>query len=191
VAKCGDIVVWHWSHRADECDPWYEPESDWHLQKKLAFPPEWQEVVVGNHRADVKTPTIVIELQASSLAPEEITERESFYGRMVWVLRGSDFWDSLNFRQRDGFVSFRWKWPRKSWWFATKPVYICPNGSTWDGRAQENDWDQSMIRDLGRSMFLIKKLHHETPCGGWGQWVTELDFFRSVGFTTSPLEPTL
>lgn len=39
IAHCGTLVSWHWAHVANECDPWYEPESDWHRSKKLSF--EW------------------------------------------------------------------------------------------------------------------------------------------------------
>lgn len=66
VAKCGSIVSWHWAHMTKDCDPWYEPESEWHIHWKQKFPDKWQEVVIGSHRADLRTPTTVIELQASS-----------------------------------------------------------------------------------------------------------------------------
>ena len=86
--KCGSIVVHHWAHlaRAD-CDPWTEPEGEWHRGWKLAVPPERREVVIGPHRADIVTASGgVVELQHSPISPEVITEREEFYGdRMAWI----------------------------------------------------------------------------------------------------------
>lgn len=35
IAKCGEINAWHWAHRANDCDPWHEPESEWHIGWKL------------------------------------------------------------------------------------------------------------------------------------------------------------
>lgn len=91
VAKCGEVLQWHWSHRAAECDPWSEPESGWHIAWKNQFPSEWQERVIGPHRADVATPKGVIEFQKSSISTKEIREREAFYGRMLWVIDALDF----------------------------------------------------------------------------------------------------
>jgi competence protein CoiA len=159
LAKCGSIVVWHWAHLADDCDTWNEPESAWHLGWKQRFPDDWQEVVLGNHRADVKTPKLVVELQASSISPEEIQARERHYRNMVWLLRGGDFEDNLCIRQRDGYLSFRWKWPRKSWWSAKMPIVI----------------------DTRAGLLYVRKLHHETPCGGWGIWISENEFLGRCG----------
>lgn len=93
LAKCGSIKAWHWSHVAADCDPWSEPETEWHLNWKRRFPPECREVVIGNHRADVRTKNgIVIEFQHSSISVEEIRDREAFYGeRMMWVIDGAKF----------------------------------------------------------------------------------------------------
>jgi len=91
LAKCGELVQWHWAHRNSECDPWSEPESAWHLNWKNRFPAEWQERVIGDHRADVLTPKGVIEFQKSTISTKTICEREQFYGRMVWVVDASGF----------------------------------------------------------------------------------------------------
>ena len=55
------------------------------------FPDDWQEVTIGNHRADVKTPHGVIEFQASSISSAEVQEREAFYGKMIWVVKADTF----------------------------------------------------------------------------------------------------
>jgi len=95
IAKCGEIVSWHWAHKKCDCDPWYEPESEWHIQWKQQFPAAWQEVTIGKHRADVKTPSGVIELQNSSLSSGAIHKREEFYGRMLWIVNAEKFKDNL------------------------------------------------------------------------------------------------
>jgi len=56
VAKCGRIVTWHWAHLAADCDPWSEPESEWHRRWKfwfLSHPGVRVEVPMAEHRADV------------------------------------------------------------------------------------------------------------------------------------------
>ena len=91
VAKCGEYICWHWAHKAKDCDHWSEPESVWHRNWKARFPSEWQERIIGAHRADVLTPRGIIEFQKSAIKPADIRERESFYGRMAWVLDASGF----------------------------------------------------------------------------------------------------
>lgn len=170
VPKCGQIVAWHWSHKQKDCDLWSEPESEWHLNWKQSFPAEWQEVVIGAHRADVKTPSTVIEFQRSAISANELREREEFYGKMVWVIDASGFnleaawhWHYKKFdycnpppppgnlfdlleggpgdaayaykdwlKRRGIFARnaqeqnpcFRWLWPRKTWLYAQKPLYL-------------------------------------------------------------------
>lgn len=44
--KCGSRIVWHWAHHArPHCDPWWEPESEWHRAWKARFPESWREQV--------------------------------------------------------------------------------------------------------------------------------------------------
>lgn len=92
VPKCGEKKTWHWAHKnCSECDPWSEPLTDWHLAWQSAVVDTAVEVVTGNHRADVVgNDSVVIELQHSPIKPEEITERETFYGNMVWLFDATD-----------------------------------------------------------------------------------------------------
>jgi len=86
IAKCGDLVVHHWAHRAADCDPWSEPETPWHREWKSHAPQHRQEVVIGRHRADVVAPNgVVVEIQHSNIAGGEVRERERFYKRMLWI----------------------------------------------------------------------------------------------------------
>ena len=123
-AKCGSIVTHHWAHVAKDCDPWSEPESEWHLGWKSLFPKECCEVVMGPHRADVRINGTVIEFQKSPISPEEIREREEFYGNMIWVLDGSAFRKRFHIRNSLQSKNFHWKSARKSWAAARKPVLI-------------------------------------------------------------------
>lgn len=96
VAKCGEIKIPHWAHKGRRtCDPWWEPETEWHRAWKGHFPEGWQEVVHyadngEKHIADVKTDRgWVIEFQRSYLNPEERRSRNAFYAKLVWVVDGT------------------------------------------------------------------------------------------------------
>lgn len=124
-AKCGEIVSWHWAHVNADCDPWSEPETEWHRKWKGFFPDHWQEVTKPPHRADVAGPDGVLEIQRSGISPEEIREREQFYGRMAWLLNGHDFWENLEWIKVAGdYYEFRWKHARKTWFTAKKVIFI-------------------------------------------------------------------
>lgn len=124
LAKCGSIKVWHYSHIAADCDPWSEPETEWHLRWKGRFPPECREVVIGNHRADVRTENgVVIEFQHSSISAEEIVEREEFYGnKMIWVVDASRF--AQNFEIFGSEKFFTWKRKQKKWLHSRRPIFF-------------------------------------------------------------------
>lgn len=162
VSKCGNIKVWHWAHKSIDCDHWSEPESRWHKEWKNKFPFDWQEVVMGKHRADIKTPTSVIEVQASSISPQDILDRESFYGDMLWILKGEDFEDNFELRRKGSIYTFRWKHPRKAWWNADKPIYI----------------------DFKKGFFEVKKIYPQTPCGGYGKFINKGAFIRKFHIKT-------
>lgn len=98
IAKCGSRIMRHWAHaHAQNCDPWWENETQWHREWKSHFPPEHREVSHTAddgeiHRADVKTPTgIVIEFQHSTMTDQERLSREKFYQNLVWVVDGRGF----------------------------------------------------------------------------------------------------
>ena len=141
IAKCGRIVAWHWAHRAGDCDPWSEPESQWHLGWKAAA--ARTEVVISRaghiHRADIITPTgWVVELQSSFLPVDEIAEREAFYGRrMVWLYNASRWADRLHF----GRKGFWWKHGAKSLAAHRRTVYwhLPDTGEVWRTRVSVID----------------------------------------------------
>jgi competence protein CoiA len=96
VSRCGNIRIHHWAHlQRQNCDPWWENETEWHREWKRAFPEHCREVSVVSddgekrHRADVKTEVgRVIEFQHSPIKLEERRAREAFYKDMVWVVDG-------------------------------------------------------------------------------------------------------
>jgi hypothetical protein len=174
IAKCGPINAWHWAHKTADCDTWAEPDTPWHADWQEHFPPDSCEITIGNHRADVKSPTgLVIEFQHSPLSADEIRERENHYGHMLWVFDTVDAYetDRLNLRRRrhpagglgdlhDNYRSFRWKHPRRSLLHCARPVFL----------------------DLGAGQLLeLKKLHPEAPYGGWGFLRTTDEFLQRCG----------
>jgi hypothetical protein len=92
-AKCGNRNIWHWAHvNTEDCDTWSEPEGEWHLGWKEIFPQGWREVVIGEHRADIRTSGgLVVELQHSPITPEVVAEREYFYGNMIWIFDATEY----------------------------------------------------------------------------------------------------
>jgi competence CoiA-like predicted nuclease/chaperonin cofactor prefoldin len=102
IAHCGDINAWHWQHyKAVDCDSWKEPETAWHLNWKYRWEENEREVIIQKegkkHIADVKNKNgIVIEFQNSPISMSTIHARETFYGKMFWVINAKNFVDHLN-----------------------------------------------------------------------------------------------
>ncbi len=95
IAKCGQLKINHWAHKgARTCDPWWEPETEWHRTWKNHYPSEWQEFSFRNknevHIADIHTDhALTIEFQHSHIDPKEKADRERFYKKMIWVVDGT------------------------------------------------------------------------------------------------------
>jgi competence protein CoiA len=159
-AKCGRIVSWHWAHLAQaDCDIWAEPDTEWHRAWQELVPATHREIVIGDHRADIVTPDgTVVELQHSYLSPDQIGEREQYYGRMIWIFDAQKATESgrLQIRNRSSYVTFRWKHPRKSVAHCRRPVFL----------------------DVGdRQLLLVRQIYPKAPCGGWGYRVN-VETFR-------------
>lgn len=157
-AKCGPIVTWHWAHVGrDDCVPWAERDTAWHQDWQALVPEFRREVIFDGHRADIVTnDKTIVELQHSTISVDDIHARETFYGRMIWIFDIERAYNEGRFdvRRRDGYVSFRWKHPRKTIGACQQTVYL----------------------DLGDSRLLrLKKLHLAAPCGGRGHLVRKAD----------------
>jgi len=102
VAHCGDINAWHWQHyKAVDCDSWKEPETAWHRNWKKKWAEAEREVIIQKdgkkHIADIQNKNgIVIEFQNSPISMSTINVRETFYGKMFWVINAKNFVDHLN-----------------------------------------------------------------------------------------------
>jgi competence CoiA-like predicted nuclease len=164
--RCGEIKRHHWSHISKmKCDTWRHGESDWHLGWKSLFLPEYTEVTVGCHRADVKTQDgIVIEFQNSPISTEEIREREEFYGdKMLWVFNGENFKQRFSIKE-DAILEpdFEWKRKKKSLLFARNPIFIDFPGIS--GKSSMY-WIQDMCLGFGKSInrdrFIEKYTRHK------------------------------
>src|SRR4029077_19261118 len=111
------------------------------------------EVIIGNHRADIVTRDgAVVELQHSTISPQEIAEREAHYGRMWWIFDATapSLAGRLELRPRDGYYTFRWKHPRTSISWCERPVLL--------------DLD-------GEHLLSVRKIYVSGRCGGWGHLV--------------------
>lgn len=105
IAKCGSIKAHHWAHESiDDCDLWSEHVGPWHLSWQDPVQDEFVEVTIAPHRADIRNSAgTVIELQHSSLSPEDIARREAFYGDMVWVFDATERFPAMPSGDRDFF----------------------------------------------------------------------------------------
>jgi len=176
IAKCGNIKIHHWCHKANkDCDNWYEPESEWHLNWKDEFPKEYQEFVMGNHRADIRTKKRwIIELQNSAISQEEIKEREEYYKRMIWLLNGETLGKNLNIETRkNNYVTFKWKYFPKSWFKAEKEVYVDLGNDT-----------LLLIRKINNGKWSYEDPYGEThykkySCSGWGYLISKQSFLKT------------
>lgn len=205
ISKCGEIKVWHWAHKNfNDCDSWGEEETEWHRAWKNEFPKEQQEVVLLNHRADIQLESgLIIELQNSSISPEEIQEREAFYRDMLWLLNGVKFAKNLLLRVKSNYFTFRWKSPPKSWWLSNKKIFIDLNPLSdlykekinnlrWKIKTEKDypymleiwnreiDTYQSIVDTHENNLFIIEKIYPKCPCGGWGRIITKEEFLKKV-----------
>ncbi|MFP5081322.1 competence protein [Pedobacter sp. JCM 36344] len=76
----------------------YIGETPWHRDWKKAFAKEFREVSFADpamgqlHRADVHTACgTTLEFQNSPICIDELTSRETFYPKMIWILNGKKF----------------------------------------------------------------------------------------------------
>ena len=149
-AHCGEIKRWHWHHVNADCDPWHEPETEWHLAWKRRFPDEWCEFWLHTHRADVRNHLgTVVEFQHSSLSLAEIVEREKYWQDLIWVFDAREWFSNLELKLQPDKITFRWKQPRKSLFAVERPLLF----------------------DTGSELFEVLFLGKKVPCGGSGRFI--------------------
>lgn len=122
LAKCGRIVTHHWAHESkDDCDSWSEPLGPWHLWWQNLVDENWIEVAKGPHRADiVGNRGVVVELQHSSIGPEDIAAREAYYGEMIWLFDATSRFATSSLNGRSFFSLGRTKHLE----LCQKPVFL-------------------------------------------------------------------
>lgn len=158
IPKCGQLNIWHWSHRAGDCDPWNEGETDWHRAWKRRADPSWCEVVLAPHRAEIRRPDgLVIELQHSSISSYDIAAREAFYGNMWWLFHRDRFGKKARFFiTEDGRVRLRWLNGSRTLPLVTKPIFA----------------------DLGGP--IVELTGRLDGAGGWGRLLTLSEFLAKA-----------
>jgi hypothetical protein len=114
---------------------------------------------MGKHRADIRTKDrYIIELQNSSISSNEIQERENYYKRMIWLLNGETLCSGLDLREKNDIITFRWKNPPKSWWFANKEIYIDLSGII---NKQKKKLKKYMDGDLAHRVPIYQQMEYE------------------------------
>lgn len=122
ISKCGSQVTHHWAHKSTaECDNWSEPVGPWHMEWQSLVQPEYVEVVMAPHRADILgNDDVVVELQHSSIPEDHIKAREAFYGKMIWLFDATDRFEMVRVGQRTFFSLRRTKHIS----LCSKPVFL-------------------------------------------------------------------
>jgi hypothetical protein len=153
--------------------------SAWHLSWQAHAPDERREVILGQHRADVVAPDgSVVEVQRSTIAADEIREREAFYaffGSMTWIFDARGAYEDLRLDVRrprnprtPDYVTFRWKHPRKSIAACTARVLL----------------------DIGTGELLrVGRIYPDAPCGGWGHLIPVSTVARWISGTDCERRP--
>src|SRR5580704_16949245 len=102
TAKTGDVMVWHWAHRAANPHCAAGHEGPWHLLWKYLAAPGTQERKVGGRRADVLAPGgFAVVFQASPLSPAEVWKRElDWKMQLAWIFDARAAFDAGRLRVR-------------------------------------------------------------------------------------------
>lgn len=101
VAKAGEVRIPHWAHcKAERCDEWWEPETEWHVEWRNRFlnvegavaKVEIEHVLEKNgakHFSDVRiNDELSLVLRRARLDENTINNRISFFGDLIWIVQG-------------------------------------------------------------------------------------------------------
>lgn len=84
-------------------------------------------------------------------------------------------------------ITFRWKHPPKSWWYAKKPIYIDVSylapiykelSRSLSGISSRNFYEEKFLMYSKKPIFIVKKLYPKIPCGGWGILISKEEFLK-------------
>ena len=173
IAKCGEIMTWHWAHVPQQaCEYAGKGETEWHLEWKTHFPPERTEVRIkqdGKIRiADaLNLDGETVEFQHSSISVQEIRQREEFHGHINWVFDLRHRYHSFFFKK----VSFA---TTSFWW--SRP---------WKSITQSRG---SVFLDFGDEVFQVEQFSTQNSNWGIGRMVDKQAVIdHLVNGTPSPL----
>lgn len=131
----GNINEWYFKHKdLSQCDDWFDSKnsmSKWHIDWQNKFPKRFQEVILNNHRADVKIDNLIIEFQHSSLSIEKFNQRNDFYsqfGKLIWLFDFRDKEIKKQLELNPKYNIYLWKHASKSisfnYWIKGIEIYF-------------------------------------------------------------------
>lgn len=124
IAKKGESRTWHYCHKAGiDCTYGSKKMSDFHCYWQRRIQPEYLEIKMKNHRADIFIDGLVIEVQHSSIDKETIKEREKFYDNMCWLFDAHDI-DVIEQKKFKNLVCYKLIKGKKDFLKAKKDVYL-------------------------------------------------------------------
>jgi len=167
---CGNVNVHHFRHKDKaDCDPWYEPMSEWHIKWQNEFPESFREIVLVKdqniHRADIlNSKGTILEFQNSPISEDQIISRENFYENMIWIFNGNNI-NSLWLRNNNLFT---WIGKKHNLFSCSKPVFIDYGRSLyWINRIPLKNL-QFKLRKKGHSQYFEHALD-EVNFNSWGR----------------------
>lgn len=200
-SKCGEVNIWHWAHSKDEsCDSWYEPETEWHKNWKLAFGRGNCEIVISKdgirHIADIFTnDKVVIELQNSPIQKQVIHKRETFYGeRMLWIINGKPFKENFQYHlSRSAQLDEDEEYYRRYNPLANKNLQPRKDEYNFSWSWYRRSWSgtsRPVFIDFGdENLFWVKEGMGKSS--GIGKLVSKESFLKKYGGNIELLEPLI
>jgi|JI7StandDraft_1071085.scaffolds.fasta_scaffold70084_3 competence protein CoiA len=201
IPKCGLYKRHHWAHKGTQnCDPFWENETDWHRAWKDNYPDEWQEVSLPDidsncrHIADVRANDgLVIEFQHSHIDPGERKAREKFHKQMIWVVDGTRllrdsqrFFNGKNHFQKVRKQVFQLYAPEKyfpkSWTNSAVPVIFDFKGLNIFDDNDERNLLYCLLPSLDKFEYTLivfsRKYFIEDTTNG--EWIKMIDRFLKI-----------
>ena len=164
IAKKGDILVHHFSHKSDisNCIMNSINKGEWHKMWQNFCIPENTEVIKNKDEntfiADIYNPnsTYTIELQDSYLEKSKIKDRELFYDKMMWIINLRN--KNIDMYLEDDYSNKKYifiKCYNKYFIFCKKPVYFDTNYGLYKKKKLLNNGYYLCVKLKTKSFFNI------------------------------------
>jgi hypothetical protein len=155
--------------------------TEWHKKWQDYVRKEYREIFVKDHgerhRADIKLPSgRVIEIQHSTMEEDVVSEREDFYGDMIWVFDGVNLFEKINRYEKTSkkgnvYVSWYYSYrPKKFFEFLTKPFYIDYGDKIL--RINQNFEDGTYFEIMEDEKFFRDSSYMKKTFKGWGTYMS-------------------